>query len=294
MKILVPATSANLGPGFDTLGLSIALYNEINITPNPITTISIKGEGEDKAHLKTKNSFVTIFNEKFYELTGNKENFRFDFHNKIPLSRGLGSSSAVIVGAIASAYHLANKKVDKEEILNLALAYESHPDNIAPATFGGFTVSIVKDGRVFTQKKELPSEICAILVIPDRAMSTAKSRTQLPKHYSMKETVSNLSHAAALSVAFFNESWESLSFLSKDLMHEERRMRQMPELFEVRKVALNSGALMSTLSGSGSTFFNLAFKNEAKNIEKNLKKEFPHFKILTLDFDNQGFFIKNS
>ncbi len=294
MKILIPATSANLGPGFDTLGLALDLHNEVNITRSALFSISIKGEGAGRPRLKTHNSFVSILHETYEKITGEKETFRFEFHNKIPLSRGLGSSSAVIVGAIGAAYEMAKIKTDKANILDRALAYEAHPDDIAPATYGGFTVSVVEDGHVHVQKKVLPKDICAVLVIPNRSMSTAKSRTQLPKHYSMKEAVFNLSHASALSVAFFNESWEMLRVASRDSMHESRRMQLLPELFEVRKTALENGALMSTLSGSGSTFFNVAYKNEAKDLENALKAKFPHFRIGSFDFDNEGFFIQNS
>lgn len=294
MKIFIPATSANLGPGFDALGLALDLYNEVTITPSSVASISIKGEGASRPRLKSHNPFVSIFHETYNKLRGKKETFRFEFLNQIPLSRGLGSSSAVIVGAIGAAHKLAGVKVDKARILDMALVYESHPDNIAPAVHGGFTVSIVNEGHVHVQKKELPEEICAVLVIPNRPMSTAKSRTQLPKHYSMKEAVFNLSHAAALSSAFFNESWDLLQLASKDAMHEERRMQQLPELFKVREVALKHGALMSTLSGSGSTFLNVAHLNEAKSLANTLKTTFPDFKIIQCKFDNQGFYMQDS
>lgn len=294
MTIFVPATSANLGPGFDSLGLALKLYNQIKITPSRVCSISIKGEGANRPRLKNHNPFVSIFNETFKRLHGKKETFRFEFINSIPLSRGLGSSSAIIVGAIAAAHKMAKVAVNKDRVLDLALAYESHPDNIAPTVHGGFTVSIIEDSHVYVQKKALPEEICSILVIPDRPMSTAKSRTQLPKHYSLKEAVFNLSHASALSAAFFNESWELLRFASKDVMHEDRRMRQLSELFKVREIALSNGALMSTLSGSGSTFFNVAYTDEANRLVKVLQNAFPDFKILQCAFDNRGFYIQDS
>ena len=294
MKIRIPATSANLGPGFDSLGLAIALYNEVVITPSPFFSVSIKGEGSDRPKLKTNNAFVSIFNEIFLDLTGEKKSFRFEFTNRVPLSRGLGSSSAVIVGAIASAYHMAGLKVDKQVVLNRALEYESHPDNITPAVFGGFTTSVVQNKEVHTQKKSLPEGVCAVVVIPDRAMSTAHSRTQLPQHYKMSEVVTNISHASFMSVAFFNEKWELLKIAAQDAVHEERRMQQLPELFKVKEVALNNGALMSTLSGSGSTFFNLVKQEQALFLVDVLQKTFPDFRVEAFSFDNEGFLIENS
>ena len=294
MKIRIPATSANLGPGFDSLGLAVGLYNEAIITPSSFFSVKIKGEGADRPSLKSNNAFVSIFHETFLELTGEKTNFRFEFFNGVPLSRGLGSSSAVIVGAIASAYEMADLKVDKQIVLNKALSYESHPDNISPAVFGGFTTSVVQEKKVYTQKKNLPDCISAVVVIPDRPMSTAHSRTQLPKHYKMSEAVTNISHASFLSAAFFQENWELLKIASKDELHEDRRMQQLPILFDVRKCALENNALMSTLSGSGSTFFNLTYKDNEVNLVKTLKKSFPDFKIMALNFDNEGFFIEKS
>lgn len=294
MKIKIPATSANLGPGFDCLGLAIALYNEVIIKPSSYYSVSIKGEGAQNIKLKKNNIFVSIFYDIYQELVGKKDPFRFEFENKIPFSRGLGSSSAVIVGAIASAYEMAGIKTTRENILNKALVYENHPDNITPAVYGGFTSSLVENGKVKTLKKELSSEIVVVMVIPDRSMSTAHSRTQLPKFYPMKSVIYNLSRASQLSAAFFSENWEFLRIASKDCMHEHRRMRQMKELFEVREVALNAGALMSTLSGSGSSFFNLVKKEDASKLELALKSAFEMFRIEIFEFDNYGFKIINS
>lgn len=294
MQIKIPATSANLGPGFDCLGLAIALYNSVTIKPSSYYSVSIKGEGEQNVKLKKNNIFVSIFYEIYQELTGQKDPFRFEFDNQIPFSRGLGSSSAVIVGAIASAYEMAGVKASRESILNKAIIYETHPDNIAPAVYGGFTSSVVEMGKVKTLKKELSSDIKVVMVIPDRSMSTAHSRTQLPKSYMMKNVVYNLSRASLLSAAFFSENWDFLRIASNDCMHEHKRMRQMKELFDVREVALAHGALMSTLSGSGSSFFNLVRANEAVKVANALKKAFEMFRVEEFEFDNGGFQILKS
>ncbi len=294
MKIKIPATSANLGPGFDCLGLAISLYNEVIIKPSTYQSISVKGEGEENIKLKKNNIFISIFYDIYQELVGKKDLFRFEFQNNIPFSRGLGSSSAVIVGAIASAYEMAGIKATKETILNKAILYETHPDNIAPAVYGGFTSSIVESGKVRTLQKKLPETIQAVMVIPDRPMSTAHSRTLLPKSYLMKNVVYNLSHASLLSAAFFSENWDFLRSASKDCMHEHRRMKQLRELFEVRDLALNQGALMSTLSGSGSSFFNLTTQENAPKLVTALKESFPMFKVEQFSFDNDGFSILES
>ena len=294
MKIKIPATSANLGPGFDCLGLAIALYNEVSIKLSSYQSISVKGEGEENAKLKKNNIFVSIFYDIYQELTGKKDPFRFEFFNNIPFSRGMGSSSAVIVGAIASAYEMAGIKASSETILNKAIIYETHPDNIAPAVYGGFTSSIVENGKVKTLRKEMSEKLKVGMVIPDRPMSTAHSRTLLPKTYLMKNVVYNLSHASLLTAAFFSENWEFLRVASKDCMHEHRRMKQMKELFEVRDIALKSGALMSTLSGSGSSFFNLVKAEDAPKVATALKNAFGMFRVEIFELDNHGFEIVKS
>ncbi|EAH4719945.1 homoserine kinase [Campylobacter upsaliensis] len=291
MKILVPATSANLGPGFDCLGLSLKFFNEVVVEKAKITSISINGEGSENVFLKKNNAFVRIFNEIYEGLSGKKENFRFIFQNNIPLSRGLGSSSAVIVGAIGAAYAISGFKVEKERILNEALKYENHPDNIAPATLGGFVCSMVENGKVFSIKKELDEALRAIIVIPNIAMNTEQSREALSLNVSLKDCVFNLSHSSFLTACFLEKKYELLRLASQDKLHEFKRMKTLPELFEVQKFALENKALMSTLSGSGSSFFSLALKEEAKHLVTKMAQKFPTFRVECVEFDNEGFKI---
>jgi homoserine kinase len=291
--IKVPATSANLGPGFDSLGLALELNNTISIKPTDFISVSIKGEGANKPGIKTNNQFVNIFYNFYVKLVGRRDNFRFEFHNQIPFSRGLGSSSAVIVSAIAAAYEMAEVNLSKEAILDKALFYEPHPDNIAPAVHGGFTASMtVKNERVISQKKEIPSHLKAVMVIPNKSMSTAKSRAKMARNISMQKAVFNLTHTAVLTAAFFNEDWSVLRSASEDKMHQNLRMNGMRELYQVQKTALLNGALMSTLSGSGSSFFNLAYQDDAPLIRERLKQEFPRFRVEVYDFNNSGYLIE--
>jgi len=292
VTISVPATSANLGPGFDTLGLAVDLRNRVEFHPSKFFSVSIKGEGEHNPRLKGNNLFISIFNEHYSRLTKKKQNFKFTFYNQIPMSRGLGSSSAVIVSAIASAHEAAGIRVSKRRILNHALVYEPHPDNITPAVMGGFNVATIEKNKVFSQKKHLPDYLKAIVVIPNKQMNTAKSRTILPKSYSKENAIYNLSHTALTVAAFFNEDWEMLKLAAQDRFHQKARMKTLPELFSVQKVAYESGALMSTLSGSGSTFFSLVYDDDSAMIANRMKQKFPDFGVKILDFDNNGLIIE--
>ena len=288
MKVSVPATSANLGPGFDCLGLAISMKNQVIIRPSKFHSVSLKGEGANNPALKDNNMFISIFNDFYHNLSYKKRHFRFEFQNEIPLSRGLGSSSAVIVSAIASAYAIEGIKLEKDKLLNLALAYENHPDNITPAVMGGFNVACVQENEVRYIRKDIPKTLKAVVVVPNRAISTQLSRKTLPFKYSKEDAVFNISHSSLLTAAFMAEDWEMLKHASFDQIHQKYRMKQMPELFDVQKTALKEGALMSTLSGSGSTLFSMAYADDSKNLEKALKLKFPHFKVFVADFDNTG------
>jgi len=288
LRISVPATSANLGPGFDTLGLAISLHNQVTIRPSKFHSVSLRGEGSNNPVLKDNNMFIAIFNDFYHNLSRKKRHFRFEFTNEVPLSRGLGSSSAVIVSAIASAYAIEGIKLDKQKLLNLALAYENHPDNITPAVMGGFNVATVQDNEVKFIRKTLPKSLKAIVVIPNRPISTQLARKALPFKYSKEDTIFNISHSSLLTAAFMTENWDMLRTASLDKVHQKYRMKQMPELFDVQKTALKHGALMSTLSGSGSTLFSMCLREDCQRIESELKKRFPHFKVLSRNSDNDG------
>ncbi len=289
MLISVPATSANLGPGFDTLGLSINLRNEIRVKESRFLSVSTKGEGSSNPKIKKNSMFLSIFNEHYKRLSGGKYNtFRFEFMNNIPISRGLGSSSAVIVAALTAAHVAAGVKYNKRRILNLALKYEPHPDNITPAVMGGFNVACLHDGRVYSKKHRLPNYLKAVLVVPNKTISTNKSRNVLPKNYYKEEAVFSLSHAAYMVSLFMSESWDQLKIAAKDKLHQDRRMSMMPELYRVQSLALDNGALMSTLSGSGSTFFTLCYEEDAERIAKVLDNAFSDFRVMVRDLDNYG------
>ena len=205
MRVSVPATSANLGPGFDTLGLALKIKNQVTIRPAKFHSVSLKGEGSNNPILKDNNMFIAIFNDFYNNLSQKKRAFRFEFENQIPLSRGLGSSSAVIVSAIASAYAIEEIELPKDKLLNLALAYESHPDNITPAVMGGFNVACVQENEVKYINKAIPKSLSAVVVVPNRPISTQLSRKTLPFKYSKEDAVFNMSHSSLLTAAFMSK-----------------------------------------------------------------------------------------
>lgn len=291
MLLKTPATSANLGPGFDTLGLALELFNEVEIKPSNFFKLSIDGQGKDIIALKKNNTFVNIFNENYQKLTNKKDNFSFSFKNNIPLARGMGSSSSVIIGAIVSAYYMAGYEVDNDKVLSLALDYESHPDNITPAAVGGFISAIVENKKVYYLKQDIDDSVCAVICVPGVRMNTAKSRQALSKYVSFADAVFNLSHSSFLTSCFMQKKYDMLKYAAQDRLHQTKRMNNLKELFDVQKIALENGALMSTLSGSGSSFFSLTYKDDADFLKQKLEKAFSDFQILKLNFNNYGYKI---
>lgn len=287
-----PATSANLGAGFDCLGLSLSLFNTVHIKKSSFFKVSINAEGYDNPYLKKRNLFISIFNEIYSKLSVEKTNFSFTFTNNIPLSRGLGSSSSVIVAAICAAYYLAGLSVNKDNILNLALEYENHPDNISPTTLGGFVCSLVENKTVKYIKTDISSDVKAVVCIPSNPISTNASRSALLKSVSLEDASFNIARSSLTTAAFMSKNYDILKISAKDKLHENRRMKAIPELFDVRKCAIENGALMSNLSGSGSTFFNMCYKDDAKKLKNILEHKFSNLKILELDFDNNGVFFE--
>lgn len=292
MIVRIPATSANLGPGFDSLGLALQLYNDFQITPSILQSIKIQGEGEGVPKLLKENNFIKIFKEVGTSLTNAESaNYSFLLQNNIPISRGLGSSSAAIVGAIVGAYQALGVKYTKDIIINRALKYERHPDNITPAVNGGFNVSMLKNNRVFYIKTKISSDIKAVVVIPNKPISTKHSRKSIPKQIPLNDAVFNLSRASMIASIFANKRWHLLKFVGDDKIHQDLRMNLFPALFSVRKEAMKNGALMSVLSGSGSSFISICYRDDSARIASALAKKFVDFRVLDLEFDNNGISI---
>lgn len=292
MIVRIPATSANLGPGFDSLGLALQLYNDFQITPSILQSIKIQGEGEGVPKLLKENNFIKIFKEVGASLIkAESANYSFLLQNNIPISRGLGSSSAAIVGAIVGAYQALGVKYTKDIIINRALKYERHPDNITPAVNGGFNVSMLKNNRVFYIKTKISSDIKAVVVIPNKPISTKHSRKSIPKQIPLNDAVFNLSRASMIASIFANKRWHLLKFVGDDKIHQDLRMNLFPALFSVRKEAMKNGALMSVLSGSGSSFISICYRDDSARIASALAKKFVDFRVLDLEFDNNGISI---
>ncbi len=252
--VSVPATTANMGPGFDCLGMALGLYNDIHMTLSPgRISIKVEGEGADDIKRDERNIVWRAAQRVFQEIGRENPGLCITLVNKIPTARGLGSSAAAIVGGLVAANRLTGETLSREKILSLATELEGHPDNVAPALLGGMVISVVAEGVVHTLKICPPGELSAVVAIPDFKLSTHAAREVLPKQVSLQDAIFNLSRSALLVGALCEKRLDLLSVASQDVLHQPFRAPLVPGLLKVIEEAHRAGALSVALSGAGPT-----------------------------------------
>lgn len=258
--VKVPATTGNLGPGFDVLGMALNLYNivELEEPSNCYYQIEIEGEGEKFLPRNSDNlvcrAINILFKRAFYRSPG----WKLRLINKIPLQRGLGSSAAAIVGGLVAANSITGNPFSFQELLTQAIELEGHPDNVAAALLGGIVV-IVKQGDSYYYKRFFPSEgIKIYAVIPSFELSTSVARSVLPEVVPLQDAVFNLGRVALLTFALQEGNWDLLRIAVHDRLHQPYRRRLIPGLDEAMKAAKEAGAYGTFLSGAGPTVISFA------------------------------------
>jgi homoserine kinase len=259
VRVRVPASTANLGPGFDALGMALGLYNEIEVhLGGSGLTLEVSGEGADRLQALGERNLVTRSIRETLERLGLRtDGMRVRMLNRIPLSRGLGSSSAAAMGGVAAAAALAGASLGPEGLLDLALPFEGHPDNITPALLGGLTVSALVDGKVRCVKLPVPDGLQAIAVIPEFHLSTAKARKALPAMVPRGDGVFNVGRVALFLAAMQTGRLDLLREATQDRLHQPYRAPLVPGMTEVLAEGERAGALACFLSGAGPTLLAL-------------------------------------
>ncbi|MGE5371405.1 MAG: homoserine kinase [Solirubrobacterales bacterium] len=253
IKVSVPASSANLGPGFDTLGLALPLYLHVTIQSGA-SGLTLACFGEGAAQIGTEpagNLFYEAFDQVLTELGIKERRFTITMNNEIPLSRGLGSSAAAILAAVLAANEIAGAPLSQQEVLNRASALEGHPDNIVPALVGGVTVSLVDGPDIHFRRLEPLDALRIAVVIPDFALSTRKARSVQPGEYPTADVVFNLQRACFLVASLATGQLEGLDLAMADLVHQPYRQALIPGFADVIKASVGAGALGAALSGAG-------------------------------------------
>ncbi len=250
-RVRVPATSANLGPGFDCLGLAVSLFLEVTAELSSEDHFFYSGEGS------LPDSPSNLMHEGFraaFERVGKVAPcVTFRVSNPIPLARGLGSSSAALVAGVALADAFLDGRLGREGVFQLTAEKEGHPDNVAPAVFGGFTASVFAADSYVCESLGVPEAWALLFGVPSFELLTSEARGVLPSVYSREDVVFNASRAALWGLAVTKDKPELLRFASEDRVHEPFRAPLVPNLIETKAKLMKVGAYAAFLSGAGPT-----------------------------------------
>lgn len=294
--VRVPATTANLGSGFDVLGLALSLDNELHFIPEEghFADVMMTAEGEGLATLAiTPQNIIFRAMEETAKVIGKPlPAGRMHAVNRIPFARGLGSSSAAIVSGVVLANALLGAPLSENDMLQIAARVEGHPDNVAPALLGGFVVSMMEDGVCTSVKIPVADTWKAVVAIPDYELMTEEARAVLPTSYSRADAVHNISAVSFLLTSFFTQNPTYLARGFSDRIHVPYRIGLIPGGEDVMENAKAAGAFGATISGSGSTMIAFADAAHAKNVGEAMQKVFAakdmESRVLILDFNTSG------
>jgi homoserine kinase len=253
VTVKVPATTANCGPGFDAVGIACTLYNELELTLTHSGTTRIKNIGEGSGLLPANETNITyqaiqsVFNKAGYTCPG----LSLTMTNAIPLARGLGSSAAAIVAGLVAANEILDSPLTTAELLDMATAIEGHPDNVAPALFGGIAISAMNNAKVETLRLLPPRPLSLVVAVPEFALATKIARQVLPKQVSLADAAFNVSRTALMVGALATGNYAFLSSGLEDKLHQPYRQSLIPGMADVLSAAKTAGAFGAALSGAG-------------------------------------------
>ncbi len=305
ISVKVPATTANLGPGFDCLGMALPIYNTITIeeTVLPGTGVEINVISEDAAvdeltleHMALdENSLIYKAVELLYNSIGQTPSeLKINIHSNIPIARGLGSSASVIVGGLLAANELLGKPADEAALLSIATEVEGHPDNITPAIVGGLVISSQEDDCTIVYRKlNWPVEWSITVCIPDYELSTDISRSVLPKEVPMKDAVFNAKRMAMFVEAINTKDAELMKLALQDRLHQPYRMKLVPGLEKIMEnLKHEENVLGCVLSGAGPSILIISQKNNLDKIHSIVKETWADLNvkaiIKTLPIEQNG------
>lgn len=287
MKFRIPASSANLGPGFDCFGIAWQCYNEIEFIPREeglvISGCAEKYRNEDNLAYKAYHAVMTWAGQRESGLE-----IRFG-RTDIPVSRGMGSSAALIVGGVVAANAIHGLELSGSELLAIATSVEGHPDNIAPALFGGFTVSAMDGIAAVTTHFPISEKLFFTLLIPNFELSTELARSVLPEAVSRQDAIFNISRSALLIKALERGDRQLMRIALEDKLHQPYRTKLIQGFETAEAAAKNLEAMGICISGAGSTLLCIADRPEfSAEMEEALKESLPGWKVLGVKPDLQG------
>ena len=287
IKVTVPATSANLGPGFDSLGLALDIYNTYKVEELEEGLVI---EGCDMEYANEDNLTYQAMIKCFKKIGYKHKGIKIVIESDVPVARGLGSSATCIVGGLVAANEISGRKLSKDELLDIATEMEGHPDNVAPALLGGMVASVYED-QVYYSKINIASGIKFLALIPDFELSTKKSRSILPKVIPHSDAVFNVGRAALMVSALQNGEFDLLKVAGQDKLHQHYRGTLIEGYEDILKKSLELDAKCVFLSGAGPTIL-VAVDEDDSEIKIGLKEFLNDFKnkwyIKELKIDQDG------
>lgn len=298
---LVPASTTNLGPGFDVLGLALQLYSEVTLeTTEAETQVIVSGVDADKIPSTPEHiAFQAV--ELVFDRSGSKrpKGFKLEIENGIPAIRGLGGSGTAILGGLLTANALCGTPFSDAELLNFATELEGHPDNVAASLYGGLVVSTQENRKVHTVRLTCPPILSIVLAIPDFPLSTEQARGVLPTSVSFADAVYNTSRSTLLIASIVTGQFEMLRIAMKDRLHQPYRTSLIPGFNDVAEAATTAGALSVALSGAGPTIAAYCLEHSEQVAERMQSTFNEHqinadIKILKPDADGASIHIENT
>ena len=271
IKLRVPATSANLGPGFDCLGLALNIWNEVSFEPAEKITYKVSGEGAEKLNKGTKNLLTKAFT-LVYETCGlEMKGAKICAHNEILMSSGLGSSAAAIVAGLFGANETLGNPLKEKDLLKLATEMEGHPDNVAPALLGGLVISVIADDEIITRRYEIP-EFTIVIVKPNMEWLTKIARAVLPKSISRADSIYNIGRTALVVDALRTGDLDLLQKVMDDRIHQPYRLKHISGGLSAYKKAKQFGA--AALSGAGPSIIAFVRPEKAEQAKAEIQSVF--------------------
>lgn len=262
VSVKMPATTANMGAGFDCLGMALDIWNTVSVETDS-SGFEISGEGGSSLPQNSDNLLYRSFKRIYDDLGKPVPSVRITCHNDIPLGRGLGSSAAAVAGGLLTANQLTGANLTAEELLALAADIEGHPDNAAAAVMGGFQIVVRRDdGSLITAGLPVPNELKAVLFVPDVPMPTEQARHLLPQRIDLQDAVYNLGRVALLVSALATGDLQHLATATQDRLHQPARQTIFYPMKNIFRAAMAAGALGVFLSGAGSSVLALATERE--------------------------------
>lgn len=298
-EIKVPATTANLGPGFDCLGFAIKLYNYFKVERinSGFETVIVDQITGKQINLPIDDNIFYHAMEKLYDKTNNiLDGIKLTEKINIPSARGLGSSATAVVAGILSANILLDYPFSEKELIEIAVEMEGHPDNVLPALKGGFIINVMTENGLVYKKIELDKDLKFIFVIPDFILKTEDVRKVLPEKYTIEEAVFNLSRTALLTSCLQSNDLSQLKVAMDDKLHQYYRSKLIPGFYQVINSAYKKGAFGVALSGAGPSILAIV-KENAEDIGEVMVNSFSDnnikSKYIVTNLDNNGYLIEN-